>query len=116
VDILVTNPHSQQKLRQSPLSDLCIENQVVFWAPPMFFCLIVQFVLCRWGKYLAENNILMESEEEFKRHAQNSWFRFYNKEGARDSSLAFEHVFVGEIKRQTEVSGFHNGIQLPIGN
>jgi len=55
---------------------------------------------------------LTKSEEEFKRHAQNSWFRFYNKEGARDSSLAFEHVFVGEIKWQTEVSGFHNGIQF----
>jgi hypothetical protein len=31
VDILVTNPHSQQKLHQLPLSDLCIENQAAFW-------------------------------------------------------------------------------------
>ncbi len=50
-DILVTNPHSQQKLHQLPLSDLCIENQAAFRAPPMFFGLIVQFVSCRWGNF-----------------------------------------------------------------
>ncbi|KAH8938973.1 hypothetical protein BDL97_15G012400 [Sphagnum fallax] len=63
-------------------------------------------------KYLAEKNILTESEEEFKRQLQNLWFRFYNREGTRDSSSAFEHVFVGEIKQQAEVSGFHNWIQF----
>ncbi|KAH8938790.1 hypothetical protein BDL97_15G000500 [Sphagnum fallax] len=67
-------------------------------------------------KYLAEKNILTESEEEFKRQLQNLWFRFYYREGTRDSSSAFEHVFVGEIKQQAEVSGFHNWIQVPIGN
>ncbi len=67
-------------------------------------------------KYLAEKNILTESEEEFKRQLQNLWFRFYNREGTWDSSSAFEHVFVGEIKQQAEVSGFHNWIQVPIGN
>lgn len=63
-------------------------------------------------RYLAEKRIVSNSMEEFKQIFRNLWFEFYNRGGTQDSSSAFEHVFVGEVKRRGEVSGFHNWIQF----
>lgn len=63
-------------------------------------------------RYLAEKRIVSNSMEEFKQIFRNLWFEFYNRGGTQDSSSAFEHVFVGEVKRRGEVSGFHNWIQV----
>jgi poly(U)-specific endoribonuclease len=63
-------------------------------------------------KYLAAKRILPGSMEQFKETLQTLWFKFYGRGGTRDASSAFEHVFVGEIKRSSEVSGFHNWIQV----
>ena len=63
-------------------------------------------------KYLAAKRILPGSMEQFKEALQTLWFKFYGRGGTRDASSAFEHVFVGEIKRTSEVSGFHNWIQV----
>ncbi|XP_078445764.1 uncharacterized protein LOC144714848 [Wolffia australiana] len=52
--------------------------------------------------------------EEFKKLLKSLWFDLYGRGGVCGSSSAFEHVFVGEIKEQSEaqVSGFHNWIQF----
>ncbi|KAG0588562.1 hypothetical protein KC19_2G252400 [Ceratodon purpureus] len=63
-------------------------------------------------RYLAEKRIVSGNMEEFKQTLRTLWFRFYNRGGTQNASSAFEHVFVGEIKRQGEVSGFHNWIQF----
>lgn len=53
-----------------------------------------------------------KSRDEFIRELNNLWFGLYTRKVRNDSS-GFEHVFVGEIKDDTdEIIGFHNWIQL----
>ncbi|KAL0296339.1 UNVERIFIED_CONTAM: hypothetical protein Sradi_6686000 [Sesamum radiatum] len=65
-------------------------------------------------KYLLTKGIAPESYQDFKRMMASLWFDLYGRGGTSSSSSAFEHVFVGEIKqrREQEVSGFHNWIQV----
>lgn len=63
-------------------------------------------------RYLTEKRIVPGSMEKFKQTLRILWFKFFNRGGTRDSSSGFEHVFVGEIKRNGEVSGLHNWIQF----
>ncbi|WOK98703.1 poly(U)-specific endoribonuclease-B-like [Canna indica] len=64
--------------------------------------------------YLVAKEIIPENYEQFKRMMNSLWFNLYGRGGVSGSSSAFEHVFVGEIKRRQgkEVSGFHNWIQF----
>ncbi|KAG6536887.1 hypothetical protein ZIOFF_001963 [Zingiber officinale] len=63
--------------------------------------------------YLVSKEIITENFEQFKRMMTSLWFDLYGRGGVSGSSSAFEHVFVGEIKRkeEKEVSGFHNWTQ-----
>ncbi|CAL9080054.1 unnamed protein product [Musa textilis] len=63
--------------------------------------------------YLVSKEIISDNYEHFKEMMCGLWFDLYGRGGVSDSSSAFEHVFVGEIKRCKEkvVSGFHNWIQ-----
>lgn len=64
-------------------------------------------------KYLLAKGIASESYEDFKRMISSLWFDLYGRGGTSRCSSAFEHVFVGEIKRgEQEVSGFHNWLQV----
>ncbi|KAK6146405.1 hypothetical protein DH2020_020274 [Rehmannia glutinosa] len=64
-------------------------------------------------KYLSAKGIVSESYPDFKRMMTSLWFDLYGRGGTSSCSSAFEHVFVGEIKRgEQEVSGFHNWIQF----
>ncbi|KAL2322957.1 hypothetical protein Fmac_027336 [Flemingia macrophylla] len=63
-------------------------------------------------KYLASKNHVSGNYQEFKRMMTNLWFDLYGRGGTSASSSAFEHVFVGEIKQDKEVSGFHNWLQF----
>ncbi|XP_042376979.1 poly(U)-specific endoribonuclease-like isoform X1 [Zingiber officinale] len=64
--------------------------------------------------YLVSKEIITENFEQFKRMMTSLWFDLYGRGGVSGSSSAFEHVFVGEIKRkeEKEVSGFHNWTQF----
>eukprot|EP00252_Welwitschia_mirabilis_P005500 TRINITY_DN15976_c0_g1_i2.p1 TRINITY_DN15976_c0_g1~~TRINITY_DN15976_c0_g1_i2.p1 ORF type:complete len:429 (-),score=75.99 TRINITY_DN15976_c0_g1_i2:82-1368(-) len=65
-------------------------------------------------RYLVAKGIVPEHYGDFKRMLKSLWFDFFNRHGARNSSCAFEHVFVGEVKTRDiqEVSGLHNWIQF----
>ncbi|PKU72848.1 poly(U)-specific endoribonuclease-B-like isoform X1 [Dendrobium catenatum] len=65
-------------------------------------------------KYLVEKGLVSGNSEEFKEMLNHLWFDLYSRGGGYDSSSAFEHVFVGEIKgrKGNVVSGFHNWIQF----
>ncbi|CAN6461196.1 unnamed protein product [Victoria cruziana] len=65
-------------------------------------------------RYLLSKGIISESYDDFKRTMRAVWFDLYGRGGTSNSSSAFEHVFVGEIKGRGEnqVSGFHNWIQF----
>ncbi|KAK4262510.1 hypothetical protein QN277_028062 [Acacia crassicarpa] len=63
-------------------------------------------------KYLVSKGIASGSYQDFKRMLSSLWFELYGRGGTSGSSSAFEHVFVGEIKKNEEVSGFHNWLQL----
>eukprot|EP00246_Nothoceros_aenigmaticus_P002438 TRINITY_DN13310_c0_g2_i1.p1 TRINITY_DN13310_c0_g2~~TRINITY_DN13310_c0_g2_i1.p1 ORF type:complete len:387 (+),score=80.03 TRINITY_DN13310_c0_g2_i1:167-1327(+) len=63
-------------------------------------------------QYLAARRVISNSIEEFKQLFHNLWFGLFNRGGTQNSSSAFEHVFVGEVKKNGEVSGFHNWITL----
>ncbi|KAF3448206.1 hypothetical protein FNV43_RR08919 [Rhamnella rubrinervis] len=65
-------------------------------------------------KYLSSKGILSENFQDFKRVMTNLWFDLYGRGGTSNSSSAFEHVFVGEVKQhgEQEVSGFHNWLQF----
>lgn len=50
--------------------------------------------------------------DQFIRELDELWFGLYSRKARNDSS-GFEHVFVGEIKEDTqEIVGFHNWIQI----
>ncbi|XP_002517514.2 uridylate-specific endoribonuclease B isoform X2 [Ricinus communis] len=65
-------------------------------------------------KYLASRAIVSDNYQDFKRTLTSLWFDLYGRGGTSGSSSAFEHVFVGEIKKrgEQEVSGFHNWLQF----
>ncbi|KAL2926626.1 Poly(U)-specific endoribonuclease-B [Bienertia sinuspersici] len=65
-------------------------------------------------KYLLCTELFTEDYEEFKTMLKDLWFTLYARGGTPESSSAFEHVFVGEIKERGEqsVSGFHNWLQF----
>ncbi|XP_073219867.1 uncharacterized protein [Cicer arietinum] len=63
-------------------------------------------------KLLASKGITSGSYQDFKRILTSLWFDLYSRGGTSGSSSAFEHVFVGEIKQTSEVSGFHNWLQF----
>ncbi|GLJ11612.1 hypothetical protein SUGI_0172760 [Cryptomeria japonica] len=65
-------------------------------------------------KYLVAKGLTSPNYAVFKGKLKSIWFDLLDRCGTSDNSSAFEHVFVGEIKRhQTkEVSGFHNWIQF----
>ncbi|XP_057416877.1 uncharacterized protein LOC130711329 [Lotus japonicus] len=63
-------------------------------------------------KFLVSKGIASGSYQDFKRMMTSLWFDLYGRGGTSGSSSAFEHVFVGEIKQQGEVSGFHNWLQF----
>ncbi|CAL0331187.1 unnamed protein product [Lupinus luteus] len=63
-------------------------------------------------RYLASKGIVSGSYQDFKRMITGLWFDLYGRGGTSRSSSAFEHVFVGEINQDNEVSGFHNWLQF----
>ncbi|GER35435.1 poly(U)-specific endoribonuclease [Striga asiatica] len=64
-------------------------------------------------KYLLAKGIVSGNYQEFKNKMLSLWFDLCGRGGTSSCSSAFEHVFVGEIKRgEQEVSGFHNWIQF----
>ncbi|KAK2995309.1 hypothetical protein RJ640_023823 [Escallonia rubra] len=65
-------------------------------------------------KYLSSKGIVSDNNEDFKSMITRLWFDNYGRGGTANSSSAFEHVFVGEIKHreEQEVSGFHNWVQF----
>ncbi|RYH29737.1 hypothetical protein EON65_07565 [archaeon] len=70
---------------------------------------VMQYVhqyLLRAGKTKAS------TRDQFIVELNNLWFTLYRRKSQNDSS-GFEHVFVGEIKEDSnEIVGFHNWIQL----
>lgn len=63
-------------------------------------------------KILVSKGITSGSYQDFKRMMTGLWFDLYGRGGTSGCSSAFEHVFVGEIKQSSEVSGFHNWLQV----
>ncbi|CAH8827062.1 unnamed protein product [Trichobilharzia szidati] len=61
-------------------------------------------------EYLLEKQKISGDMDSFKELFKNLWFKKYTRKSVDDSS-AFEHVFVGEIKRH-KVLGLHNWIQF----
>lgn len=61
---------------------------------------------------IAKGKIRSTDRNDFIRELNRIWFGLYSRKARNDSS-GFEHVFLGEIKEETnEVTGFHNWIQL----
>ncbi|OWM88315.1 hypothetical protein CDL15_Pgr003727 [Punica granatum] len=65
-------------------------------------------------RYLQAKGFVSRDYQEFKRMMTGLWFDLHRRGGTSGCSSAFEHVFVGEIKRrgEEEVSGFHNWLQF----
>lgn len=63
-------------------------------------------------QYLAAKNAGPPDMTAFKHMLHQMWFAPYSRDGTRDASSGFEHVFVGEINQKEEVSGLHNWIQF----
>ncbi|KAL3690634.1 hypothetical protein R1sor_004285 [Riccia sorocarpa] len=66
-------------------------------------------------EYLSAKGVFQGGDEQFKKMLHSLWFKLIDRAGTDDSSSAFEHVFVGEVKRgrgNSEVSGLHNWIQF----
>ena len=68
-------------------------------------------------RLLALKGVGFGNFEGFKKALKSLWFDLYGRAGVSGSSSAFEHVFVGEIRQnESEVSGFHNWVQVSLKN
>ena len=59
------------------------------------------------NKYPISGILSSEDKVHFKRILHRMWFALYPRAHRVKGSCAFEHVFLGEVKRG-KVSGFHN--------
>ncbi|KAL2610691.1 hypothetical protein R1flu_029264 [Riccia fluitans] len=96
---------TERRTRQEEQEEIAFIEEISRTAP-------IQYL----QKYLSAKGVFRGGDEQFKNTLHNLWFRMIGRSGTHDSSSAFEHVFVGEIKRGSdnseEVSGLHNWIQL----
>lgn len=56
-----------------------------------------------------------KDRKAFEKLVHKLWFEMYSRghhHRGQQNSSGFEHVFVGEISEEGEVSGFHNWIQF----
>merc|ERR1712226_695439 len=58
-------------------------------------------------EFLASKGLIGEDTMSFKRLLHRMWFALYPRSRRTWGSCAFEHVFMGEVKRG-KVNGFHN--------
>ncbi|XP_049814380.1 endoribonuclease CG2145-like isoform X1 [Schistocerca nitens] len=60
-------------------------------------------------RFLADHGLVRRDPKAYKNLLNQIWFGMYSRGGGRVGSSAFEHVFLGELKRG-EISGLHNWI------
>lgn len=60
--------------------------------------------------FLSANGLASSTVSGFINELKTYWFNFYSRSSVLDSS-GFEHVFVGEVRGTSEVTGFHNWLQ-----
>ena len=58
-------------------------------------------------EFLVSKGLLSEDVGAFKRLLWRMWFSLYPRDWRAKGSCAFEHVFLGEVKKG-KVNGFHN--------
>ncbi|KAL3690526.1 hypothetical protein R1sor_016835 [Riccia sorocarpa] len=96
---------TERRTRQEEQEEIAFIEEISRTAP-------IQYV----QKYLSARGVFRGGDEQFKHTLRNLWFRMMDRGGTDDSTSAFEHVFVGEIKRgrdnTEEVSGLHNWLQF----
>ncbi|KAL2623555.1 hypothetical protein R1flu_003760 [Riccia fluitans] len=96
---------TERRTRQEEQEEIAFIEEISRTAP-------IQYL----QKYLSSKGVFRGGDEQFKNTLHKLWFKMIDRSGTDDSSSAFEHVFVGEIKRgrgnSEEVSGLHNWIQF----
>ncbi|XP_026283934.1 endoribonuclease CG2145-like [Frankliniella occidentalis] len=60
-------------------------------------------------EFLADKGYVQRNKKAFKELLNSIWFTMYSRGGGIIGSSAFEHVFLGELKKD-EVSGLHNWV------
>ncbi|XP_051974816.1 poly(U)-specific endoribonuclease-C-like [Xyrauchen texanus] len=64
-------------------------------------------------KYLVRKGQAQSDPAQFKSQLYDIWFKLYHRaRSGGEDSCGFEHVFVGETKRSTEIMGLHNWVQF----
>lgn len=78
-----------------------------------FFTLIMDTAVMQYvHQYLLLTRKTSKSDvKEFVKELDKLWFGLYSRKAKNDSS-GFEHVFIGEVKDGTEITGFHNWIRI----
>ncbi|XP_077452915.1 uridylate-specific endoribonuclease C [Stigmatopora argus] len=70
-------------------------------------------VMKRAHRYLVSKGQSSSNLRHFKSQLHLIWFHLYHRQrNTGPDSCGFEHVFVGEIKFNNEITGFHNWIQF----
>ncbi|KAL0968468.1 hypothetical protein UPYG_G00267270 [Umbra pygmaea] len=70
-------------------------------------------VMKRAHKYLISKGLSRSDLRTFKSQLYTIWFHLYHRDRTSgEDSCGFEHVFVGETKFGSEISGFHNWVQF----
>ncbi|XP_051916975.1 uridylate-specific endoribonuclease C [Hippocampus zosterae] len=70
-------------------------------------------VMKRTHRYLVSKGQSSSNLRDFKSQLRLIWFHLYHRQrNTGPDSCGFEHVFVGEIKSNSEITGFHNWIQF----
>ncbi|XP_077424782.1 uridylate-specific endoribonuclease C isoform X2 [Vanacampus margaritifer] len=70
-------------------------------------------VMKRTHRYLVSKGQSSTILRHFKSQLRLIWFHLYHRQrNTGPDSCGFEHVFVGELKSSTEITGFHNWIQF----
>ncbi|XP_014250564.1 poly(U)-specific endoribonuclease homolog [Cimex lectularius] len=58
-------------------------------------------------KFLQDKLLVPKTDEAFKNFMKDMWFTVFSRGNKKKGSSAFEHIFLGEMKKG-EVSGLHN--------
>ena len=88
---------AEERAENTKFLNLCMDTQVMQY--------VHQYLLATKKTKAVERN-------QFIAELNELWFGLYSRKATNDSS-GFEHVFVGEIKEDTqEIVGFHNWIQI----
>nr|CAD7407515.1 unnamed protein product [Timema poppensis] len=102
-----------QKLYDNYIADVSVNEQVtspeIQEENDLLDAFLKTSVMKYTNQFLIQKRLVASGQKAFRNLLHELWFTLYSRGNRKVGSSAFEHVFLGELKRG-EVSGMHNWI------